>query len=968
MNPLARIGSSGTKVAPNPPAPADEGGGGVVCGEFVVKETGTVSKALFIPEGARLNSQKLTSLLAQWKKEPPGILISSDAGTVHPKSFAAPKLVALKSFEKYWEDAQQHASMAGVTGSPVETEDFALGVINNVLFLKLVTIFASVLDSADIANNWILIDRTSSKSPAAELLIEAAMVQTASRPTILVIDSLDRLKKNFRGEGGDGEIHSTTAACIERLEQARKRGVPLGTDDLPEQASFNQFYSVDEFMTPTNFNELPLPRPPEAAHVQPDGSISDRVKWQYHYLATFFGSGTHYIVCDNANDSPDLTSLAPTGYIAANGQGMMFDRLKRRIGCGESLVLLHNTGGVTQAFSSLRRGILSSMPPPEAAQLMESIELVSPEAWSKDFGLPEIHMMKELNQRAPMLLRTTIVAVDVMKDTSEEALSALTCCFQGGGGVPELGLGEAEAICILTAWQRHMTLRDNAKTYEKMADFLQIAQYLLAVVTTLMAIITAIQAGLPIPSGEISIGALVGGDEGEVTGDLDAALLDGMGSGVEEGESIPNGDTALALVGGDLGALGESLGGMNVVAILEWVMIILPIVMGFLGTVRGKVRPREKWSTCLMAAEQIVCQIYFYRLRTERYDVNAPSSSEEEEEVSPKKKQAMMRQLFVDTCTEIYAMAISTEVNKGGALKMNKVAQLKGYREGDRNKLQIAIHTHLRETLYREKPKGGKRRAARKANVSDANKRAKALALAQAQALAAPNVGALGAKSLLAKLPILGKLLGKNKSALVSGTAALNGTLSQQATAAMAQATAAMTGGADDKDEDSDGNPFSSLADDLVSQMDIETYIECRVRRVVTMLEARAPVVSRRFNLCEGGNLVTNTSGALLAILGYSNWIAITVAAASVMLAISDYFYIPAQLAATNRALQDCHNLLTFWDSLSLVQRKQRSVKKRCATTVEGALLAICASRTSVSPALPSEAGVDDDEEEEKKK
>ena len=32
---------------------------------------------------------------------------------------------------------------------------------------------------------------------------------------------------------------------------------------------------------------------------------------------------------------------------------------------GESLVLLHNTGGVTQAFSSLRKGILSSMPPPD---------------------------------------------------------------------------------------------------------------------------------------------------------------------------------------------------------------------------------------------------------------------------------------------------------------------------------------------------------------------------------------------------------------------------------------------------------------------------------------------------------------------------------------------------------------------------------------------------------------------------
>ena len=29
-------------------------------------------------------------------------------------------------------------------------------------------------------------------------------------------------------------------------------------------------------------------------------------------------------------------------------------------------------------------------------------------------------MLKELNQRAPMLLRTSIVAVDVMKDSSEE--------------------------------------------------------------------------------------------------------------------------------------------------------------------------------------------------------------------------------------------------------------------------------------------------------------------------------------------------------------------------------------------------------------------------------------------------------------------------------------------------------------------------------------------------------------------
>ena len=33
------------------------------------------------------------------------------------------------------------------------------------------------------------------------------------------------------------------------------------------------------------------------------------------------------------------------------------------------------------------------------------------QAWAKDFGLPEILMMKELHQRAPMLLRNTCMQV-----------------------------------------------------------------------------------------------------------------------------------------------------------------------------------------------------------------------------------------------------------------------------------------------------------------------------------------------------------------------------------------------------------------------------------------------------------------------------------------------------------------------------------------------------------------------------
>ena len=83
-------------------------------------------------------------------------------------------------------------------------------------------------------------------------------------------------------------------------------------------------------------------------------------------------------------------------------------------------------------------------------------------------------------------------------------------------------------------------------------------------------------------------------------------------------------------------------------------------------------------------------------------------------------------------------------------------------------------------------------------------------------------------------------------------------------------------------------------------------------------------------------------------------------------MAFVDYFYVQSQLAATNRALQECHNMLIWWDSLSLVQRKKRSTKLQCTSTVEGAILDLCASRTSMSAALPSEQKTEDDGDEDK--
>ena len=472
-------------------------GGNPMLTSFTVRETGTTAQAVFVPDGYRLTPQRMTQLISskQWNLPPPNTMISCDGGTVHPKLFATELLAKLPTFASTWDEARLHATTArpGWAGCADEAEisEFGLKVINNVIYLKLITIFCSLLEAAATAGWWILVDRTSSKSPAADLLIEAAMAATANPPPVVVIDSLQRLR-NFTGEKGDGDIGAETQKCLDDLERmkAPKNCQPLGSDDPVGNTAIHQFYDPEEFQEFANYYDLPLPRPPEAAHTRgrPDGSVPERVRWQYHYLQTFFRSGSHYIILDNARDAPDLTPLGPFGYIALNGQEMMLERLKARIQAGSSIVMLHNTGGVVQAFASLRKAMLS-FPPPEADELLDKIELVSTAYWARTFGLPEILMLKELHERAPMLMRTSCVAVDVMKDNSEEVLSTFTCCFAAtGGGMPELGIGQAETLCVLTCWKRHITLLDNARKYEKIADFMQILLYVLGIVTTVIAV------------------------------------------------------------------------------------------------------------------------------------------------------------------------------------------------------------------------------------------------------------------------------------------------------------------------------------------------------------------------------------------------------------------------------------------------------------------------------------------------
>ena len=68
------------------------------------------------------------------------------------------------------------------------------------------------------------------------------------------------------------------------------------------------------------------------------------------------------------------------------------------------------------------------------------------------------------------------------------------------------------------------------------------------------------------------------------------------------------------------------------------------------------------------------------------------------------------------------------------------------------------------------------------------------------------------------------------------------------------------------------------------------------------------------------------------------------------------------QLAATNRAFEEIHNLQLRYDGFSLIQRKNTKRRDETVALVEDNVLATISAMTAVSPMLPSLGGEEEEE------
>ena len=313
--PAAAAAPPAVEAAAAPPAVAT----------FAVKETGWVANVLF--SGMRLSPAQMQQVLwepSAWecKMGKPNKLVYADADFVHPLHFVTERLASLAAFKNQKKDAAAQAKSASKisAGAAAGQGAFELGVMNKVLYSKLVTYFAALLDSAAAQQHWIVIDRIRCPSPAAELLLECALAQTASRPHVLVIDSYQRLRKFESAE---------SARILADLDQLRGTARPIGKGARPPPASkaatpsvtIAQTYTTEEFMEIKTFagSAKPMPCTPEQAHLVPRTQIADpRVAWGYHYTQHLFGSGSHYLICARPRASHPARRARCAGWLSAS--------------------------------------------------------------------------------------------------------------------------------------------------------------------------------------------------------------------------------------------------------------------------------------------------------------------------------------------------------------------------------------------------------------------------------------------------------------------------------------------------------------------------------------------------------------------------------------------------------------------------------------------------------------------------
>jgi hypothetical protein len=899
--------------------------------------------------------------------------------------------------------------------------------INNLIYTKVKEVFSSLIDAATLSGAWLLIDRTDGQGSAtAEVLLEAALERqrgagSGNGPTIVAVDSLERLGNARKGSRAHEMLKQLNAMVMDEENASQN---PTGSE---KELEIDFLYTLDEFDVAQTYagvpdENLPFDVVPEHKRANMGGTCDPNRKWRYFYVDGMFSAATHYVIKSNDQDEFNMEMMGQNVFVYAHGDTRTYKRLRANIQQGRPIVMLHNSGGVVTAFSWLQRVMAYSRPPPDATKMRGPLRFIiaslSKANWVIDFGVPEMMMMKTLAERAPQLFRKNVVSVDILTDSEEATLEVITGCFAAVGGVPELGLGNAEVNVIFNAWNMYLLLTENAKAYWRASVIAQTMVWILSIITTALAI------GISSMKGGILAPYFVG---------VDAELV------------------------------------VNVSEALDFASLVLPILSAILTTTMAKLLWRDKWSVCKMCASLLVGEIYKFRVNTLEYDPPPKPASLGEEEtkaLTPKEKARVARQTFVKRVGELYGACL-TELSQGGALKKKraKVAtnERHDYRTSKESKPTLAewfkIKRHVERFFFKTKwemPSGDflnwisglrpylNQRTLREELRSVLDQMASDKKIVLIGKPLSDGTSDQVRFNLAKRLGLKPRMLDRQKQEIRKVQRELVVAMfkeQQEDLAAMEEEKeekrrmSVIMSGRDPDDEDEDGiigqaaavggavaraitgsAPTQPLNEDeehftdaseamrthimemqglkygkltakekeeqkkqkkkvrvmakaveddyLFGALSVDSYVVFRTRPLAERIEKTVGKLSIRLQVCDIVSFIVNATGSILAALQWTEWISFTVATVAVLTGIVEFTQLRNQVVSCNLALRDLQAIELMWDSLSLVNRRTPAVKAQVVGTTEGVFrdvvdahtTAASNTQTSVAKSLNGEA------------
>ena len=154
--------------------------------------------------------------------------------------------------------------------------------------------------------------------------------------------------------------------------------------------------------------------------------------------------------------------------------------------------------------------------------------------------------------------------------------------------------------------------------------------------------------------------------------------------------------------------------------------------------------------------------------------------------------------------------------------------------------------------------------------------------------------------------------------------------------------------------------------DDFISPLTIETYVEFRAKPITLAYERQTPHISDKLSALEITVFILTSAGAVLAVPGINlgSWVAISVAMSTAVTSYIEYFQLRIERDTRNNSLSDFQNLMTWWESLSIIDKRTKQSKEKALLCIEGGVLILVERRAGAAFSNSGEAGDDGESED----